>query len=248
MSRGVSVGRTRALEVLDARPGTRVLDLACGPGTLGRRLAAAVSPGGEVVGVDLAPGMIALARAANIPSARFELMDIEHLAFEDGSFDGAICGHGFQYASDLSRALRQARRVLRPNGRLAASVPLGGRPEAIWVQLDSVINRWLPPAPVAIDQAPTRAIVQDAAVFRQAALDAGFDVAAVELISEDVHWESVEQLVAGFMDWVDCAARIEGMDDVRRQAIMDDAIETLRQDHPGRIITKGQNHVLLARA
>jgi ubiquinone/menaquinone biosynthesis C-methylase UbiE len=79
MSRGESLGRLRALELVDARPGMQVIDLACGPGTLSRRLAAMVSPGGEVVGVDLATGMIALARAMAISSARFELMDIEHL-------------------------------------------------------------------------------------------------------------------------------------------------------------------------
>ena len=248
MSRGESAGRARALEALAAKPGMRVLDLACGPGTLTRRLAASVSPDGLVIGVDLAPGMIQLASGLDIPLARFELMDIEQLAFDDGSFDAAICGHGLQYASDLPRALREARRVLRPEGRLAASVPLGGRQEAVWVQLDSVIDKWLPPAREAIDQAPTRATVQDAAAFRGEALDAGFESATVELIEEDVHWESAEQLVTSFMSWVDCAARIEGMDDFRRQAIMEDAVVTLRQDHPGRIVTKGRNHVLLASA
>jgi len=94
MSRGESAGRIRALDALDARPGMRILDLACGPGTLSRRLAAAVSPDGHVIGVDLAPGMIELAQAMQIPSARFQLMDIEQLAFDDGSFDAVICGHG----------------------------------------------------------------------------------------------------------------------------------------------------------
>jgi ubiquinone/menaquinone biosynthesis C-methylase UbiE len=248
MSRGESAGRIRALDALDARPGMRILDLACGPGTLSRRLAAAVSPDGHVIGVDLAPGMIELAQAMQIPSARFQLMDIEQLAFDDGSFDAVICGHGFQYASDLPRALREARRVLRPQGRLAASVPIGSRGEAVWIQLDSVIDRWLPPAPEAVDQAPTRATVQDAAAFKQVALDAGFKFATVELVEEEVLWESAEQLVTSFMSWVDCATHIEGMDDFRRQAIMDDAVMTLRQDHPGRIVTKGRNHVLLARS
>jgi ubiquinone/menaquinone biosynthesis C-methylase UbiE len=248
MSRGESAGRARALEALDAKPGMRILDLACGPGTLSRRLAAAVSPGGLVIGVDLAPGMIQLAQALGIPSARFQLMDMEQLAFDDGSFDAVTCGHGLQYASDLPRALKEARRVVRTTGRLAASVPLGSRREAVWAQLDSVIDRWLPPAQEAVDQAPTRAIVQDAAALRQAALDAGFASATVELIEEEVRWESAEQLVTSFMSWVDCAARIEGMDDFRRQAIMEDAVTTLRQEHPGRIVTKGRNHVLLASA
>jgi ubiquinone/menaquinone biosynthesis C-methylase UbiE len=246
MSRGESAGRMRALQVLDARPGMKVLDLACGPGTLSRRLAASVAPDGAVTGVDLAPGMIELARAMRLPRARFAVMDMEQLSFGEGSFDAAVCGHGFQYASDLPQALREARRVLRPAGHLAASVPIGSRTEAVWVQLDSVIDRWLPPAPEAADQAPTRATVQDAPAFRQAALDARFATATVELIEEEVLWESAEQLVSSFMSWVDCAARIEGLDDLRRQAIMDDAVMTVRADHPGQIVTKGRNHVLLA--
>jgi len=246
MSRGESAGRMRALEALGARRGMRILDLACGPGTLSRRLVAAVSPGGEVIGVDLAPGMIELAKALHLPSARFALMDIENLAFDAESFDAAICGHGFQFVSDLPRALSEARRVLRPRGRLSASVPIGSYGEAVWIQLYAVIDRWVPPAPETVDQALTRGTVQDGAAFQQAALDAGFESATVELIEEVVLWASAEQLVKGFMGWVDCAARIEGMDEIRRQAIMDDAVVTLRRDHPGRIVTRGRNHVLLA--
>lgn len=248
MSRGESVGRIRALELVDARPGMRILDLACGPGTMSRRLAAMVSPGGEVIGVDLAPGMVALARSMNISATRFELMDIEQLAFADESFDAAVCGHGLHFVPDLSRALTEARRVLRPEGRLAASVPVTTRNEAVWALLDSVMDRWLPPAPEAVDQGPTRAAVQDAAAFRHAALEAGFATAKVELVEEDVHWESAEHMVANCLGWVDYAARLEGMDGVRRQTIMDDAIATLRRDHPGRIETKGRNHVLFAQA
>lgn len=138
--------------------------------------------------------------------------------------------------------------MLRPRGRLAASVPIGSYGEAVWIQLYAVIDRWVPPAPAAVDQGTTRATLEDAAAFRQAALEAGFESATVELIEEAVLWESAEQLVALFMSWVDCAARIEGMDEVRRQAIMDDAVMSLRPDHPGKIVTKGRNHVLLARA
>jgi len=90
--------------------------------------------------------------------------------------------------------------------------------------------------------------VQDTVAFRQSAIEAGFGSATVELVEEKVYWQSAEHLVTSFMSWVDYAARIEGIDDDRRQDIMDDAIEALRRDHPGRIETKGRNHVLLARA
>lgn len=243
MSRGESLGRLRALAVVDARPGMRIIDLACGPGTLSRRLAAMVSPGGEVVGVDLAPGMIELACAMEIPGTRFELMDIEHLTFDDESFDAAVCGHGFQFVPDLPVALREARRVLRANGRLGASVPLSSRSERAWTLLDSAMDRWLPPAPKAADLSET---VRDATAFKEAALAAGFATARVELVEEDVHWESAEQMVANFMGWVDYAARLEGTDEIRRQAIREDAVETLLREFPGAIVTKGRNHVLLA--
>jgi ubiquinone/menaquinone biosynthesis C-methylase UbiE len=248
MSRGESTGRMRALQLIDARPGMRILDLACGPGTLSRRLAEMVSPGGEVVGVDLAPGMVALARSMNVANARFEIMDIEALAFDDESFDAAVCGHGFQFVPDLTRSLREARRVLRRSASLSASVPISSRSnDSVWSLLDTVVDRWLPPAPEAIDQSLTRETIQDAQAFQQAALDGGFADARVELIEESVHWESADHLVANFMGWWDCASRMEGMDEVRRQAIMDDAIETLLPEYPGTIETKGRNHVLFAR-
>lgn len=246
MSRGEARGRVRVIELLDARPPMHVVDLACGPGTLTARLAQLVSPGGHVVGVDLAPGMIELARAAGIANARFEVMDIERLAFPDASFDAAACGHGLQFAPDLAQALSEARRVLRPNARFAASVPLQGRSEPVWAMLDAVMDRWLPKAPSAIDGRTTRDAVNDAAAFASAARDAGFAAAEVEVVEEKVHWESAEQLVSLFTSWWDCSARLEGIDLDRRQRLVDDATATLRAAYPGAIETTGRNHVLFA--
>lgn len=246
MSRGEALGRLRVIELVEARPGMRILDLACGPGTLTRRLAPQVAPDGEVVGVDLAPGMLDLARAVGIANATFEVMDIERLSFPDASFDGAVCGHGIQFAPDLRRALGEARRVVRPGARLAASVPLAGACDPVWAVLDRVVERRLPAVPVATDQQATRAVVMDSEKFRHAALDAGFDTANVEVIDERVRWESAGQLVSMFMSWWDCAARMEGVDPNRRQAFSDDAIATLEAEYPGAIETVGRNHVLIA--
>lgn len=248
MARDEARGRRRVIELAAARPGMRIIDLACGPGNLTRRLAPQVAPGGEVVGVDLAPGMIELARAAGIANARFEVMDIEQLSFADASFDAAVCGHGLQFAPDLARALREARRVLKGGGRLAASVPVDAVKELVWELLDSVVDRWLPPAPEVIDQQPTRAAVRDLGAFRKAALDAGFTSARVEVVEEVVVWPSAEHLVSMCMGWWDFAARLEGIDPLRRDAFTKDAIATLTQRHPGAIETTGRNHVLVAEA
>jgi ubiquinone/menaquinone biosynthesis C-methylase UbiE len=246
MAHGEARGRLRVLELVHARPGMRILDLACGPGTLARRLAAQVAPGGKVVGVDLAPGMIELARAARIPNARFEVMDIEQLSFDGASFDAAACGHGLQFAPDLGAALREARRVLRPAGRLAASVPVDTTKDLVWSLLDDVVDRWLGPAPQAADQRSTRDAVSDIERFRQAAVDAGFATADVESIEENVKWPSAEQFVSQFAGWWFYASRMEVINDDRRQEFIDEAVKTLRVSYPGSFETTGRNHVLFA--
>jgi ubiquinone/menaquinone biosynthesis C-methylase UbiE len=248
MARGEARGRTRVIELARARPGMRILDLACGPANLSRRLAAQVGPGGEVVGIDLAPGMIELARSARIPNARFEVMDIERLKFADATFDVAVCGHGLQFAPDLSHALREARRVLRAGGSLAASVPISPVKDSVWSLLDGVIDRWLPPAPKMVDQKATRETVGNREAFRQAALDAGFASATVEVVEEVVQWESAEHVVSMFTRWWDCASRMESVDPSGREGFMEDALATLKREHPGPITTTGRNHVLDARA
>jgi len=248
MARGEARGRQRVLELLAAKPGMRVLDIACGPGTLSRPIAAQVAPDGEVFGIDLAPGMIELARASGIPNATFEVMDMERLTWPDASFDAGACGHGLQFVPDLVMALREAHRVLRPRARFAASVPLNGGTRRPWIVLDEVADRWLPPAPVAADQQATRATIGDPGAFRDAALQAGFAHAEVEAIDEKVVWQSAEQLVARCMSWWDLASRVEALQPERREAFMEDAITTLRREHPGPIETHGRNHVLFALA
>lgn len=245
MSRGEARGRQRVIDLVDARPGMRILDLACGPGTLSRPLAALVAPDGEVVGVDLALGMLERARLGRIVNARFEVMDIEELAFADASFDAAVCGHGLQFAPHVDRALGEARRVLRRGGRFAASVPVSGIRQSVTALLDSVVDRWLPPAP-HVDESGTRRLVADQAAFEAAALSAGFDSARVEVIEERVRWESAEQLVGLCTSWWDCAARLDEIDTERRDGFIDDALTTLRRDFPGPIETSGRTHVLYA--
>ena len=246
MSRGEARGRQRAIELLEAAPGMRVLDLACGPGNLTARVAPLVFPGGAVVGVDLAPGMIERARKRRIAGATFEVMDIEQLAFPDASFDAALCGHGLQFVPDLARALAEARRVLRPGARFAASVPVGSPSQGVLDLLGAVVDRHLPPPPRPVDQDTTRRLVSDPEALAAAARVASFESARVETIEEKVVWQSAEQLVALCTSWWDCAVRMEGLDAGARAMFVDDAIATLARDHPGRIETTARNLILLA--
>jgi SAM-dependent methyltransferase len=98
--------------------GTRLLDAACGPGTTA---AAAAARGAEPVGVDLARGMVELARKRH-PALRFIPGDVEHLPFEDGSFDAVVAGFLLHHLPDPDRAVAELARVLVPGGRIAATV------------------------------------------------------------------------------------------------------------------------------
>lgn len=97
-----------------------VLDLGCGTGVLSARL---VLAGARVSAVDLAPEMVEVARARleGVP-ARVAVMDAEALELPDAGFDVVVACCSLMFCAEPGRALAEARRVLRPGGRLAAAV------------------------------------------------------------------------------------------------------------------------------
>jgi ubiquinone/menaquinone biosynthesis C-methylase UbiE len=114
------------VELARVGEGDRVLDLGCGAGATLLPAARRVGEHGEVIGIDLAPRMVARTRMAirdaGLANARAEEMDAAALEFEDGSFDAVLCGFGLTALADPDAALAEARRVLRPDGAFAVSV------------------------------------------------------------------------------------------------------------------------------
>jgi SAM-dependent methyltransferase len=103
------------LDAAGATRGTRVLDVACGPGWLS---AAAAQRGASVTGVDFAKQMLVIARV-RCPEATFHEGDAEHLPCEAGQFDAVVCNLGFPHFPNPERAIAEAFRVLTPGGRYA---------------------------------------------------------------------------------------------------------------------------------
>jgi ubiquinone/menaquinone biosynthesis C-methylase UbiE len=101
------------------KAGERVLDVGCGTGIAA---AAAHAAGAEVVGLDGAPGMIAIARR-DVLGVDFRVGDFNALPFEDGAFDAIISSHALLFAEDRTAALREWRRVCHSGGHLSLSVP-----------------------------------------------------------------------------------------------------------------------------
>ena len=104
------------------RPGLRLLDIGCGPGSITVDLAALVAPG-EVIGVDREPAVLeearTLAAARGLGNVHFDPADIYALPFEDDSFDVVYAHQVFQHLARPIVGLGEAKRVLRPGGLLA---------------------------------------------------------------------------------------------------------------------------------
>ena len=144
----------RLVELAQIPPGARVLDVATGRGALLFPAAEQVGPAGQVVGIDVAEGMIretsAEVQRRALTNVQLEQMDAEHLAFPDASFDVVLCGFALFFFPQLQRALAEFRRILKPGGRRSgeqrdegggrsAGFPTGGGVLAV--------STWGPPDP-----------------------------------------------------------------------------------------------------
>jgi len=128
------IWKRHLVNALPELPDPVCLDLACGTGDL-TLLLADQYPGGDILGLDLTPSMLELARARVArPQVRFQLGDMARTGLEPGSVDLVTGGYALRNAGDLAETLREVHRVLRPGGRadfLDFSKPPGRAGQAV---------------------------------------------------------------------------------------------------------------------
>jgi SAM-dependent methyltransferase len=172
------------LDLVAVDAGSRVLELACGPGGLGLAAAERVGPTGLVVVSDVVPEMTAIAagRACErgLTNVQAVVRDLEDIEEPDASYDVVVCREGLMFATDPGRAACEITRVLRPAGRLALAV-WGPRARNPWLGLvfDAVSEQLgMPVPPPGI---PGPFALADAATLTRLLRDAGLvDVAVAE--------------------------------------------------------------------
>jgi trans-aconitate methyltransferase len=120
------------LELLNPRPGERILDLGCGEGSLTEKIVAA---GATVVGADASEEMVAGARARGLDA---RLIDAERLPFE-GEFDAVFSNAALHWVRDHDAMLAGVHRALKPGGRFVAEFGGHGNIAAIQVAIRSVL-------------------------------------------------------------------------------------------------------------
>jgi SAM-dependent methyltransferase len=110
------------IEQLELQPGQTVLELAAGPGDTGFLAAELIRPGGTLISSDGTEAMLGVARerarAFGIDNVEFRRLEIEWIDLETASVDAILCRWGFMFAFDRGAAFSEARRVLRPLGRM----------------------------------------------------------------------------------------------------------------------------------
>jgi ubiquinone/menaquinone biosynthesis C-methylase UbiE len=114
------------LDLAEIRTGSRVLDIAAGTGDQTLLAAERVGPTGYVLATDLSANMLKLAadaaQAAGFTNVETRVIDAQNIDLEPDSFDAAICQLGLFLFSDPANVLRAMRRVVRPEGKVAALV------------------------------------------------------------------------------------------------------------------------------
>ncbi len=111
----------RVLDAARAAQGHRVLDVACGTGVLAREAARRVAPSGKVTGLDINPGMLAVAERL-APAIEWRQGAAESLPFADATYDVVVSQFGLMFFTDRHKAVEEMLRVLRPEGQLAVAV------------------------------------------------------------------------------------------------------------------------------
>jgi ubiquinone/menaquinone biosynthesis C-methylase UbiE len=180
------------LDRIAPRPGEDVLDVACGTGIVARGVAPLVDPGGTVTGLDVNPAMLQMARTLPVPEGvpvTWEQGRAESLPFEDASFDVVLCQQGIQFFADRAGAVREMRRVLRPGGRVGASIWRSPEHQSVKGALLRALQEMFgPDAAVAYS-------FGDANAVRQLFVDAGFDDGRVEAVRRQMREPSADRMV-----------------------------------------------------
>jgi SAM-dependent methyltransferase len=188
------------MALANPQPGESVLDVACGTGVLTRPVAKAIEPNGRVVGLDLKSGMLEVARKIALnPSSTAPIEwhegDASAIPFENETFDIVFCNFGLMFFPDRVAALKEMRRVLKTDGRLAL---------AVWGSIAKC------PGQMAMKESWGRHFPEEAELFdaqhalgdpeavRSLLQDAGYRDLSVQTVMGVVHLSSPEHLARSY--------------------------------------------------
>ena len=219
---------TQLLDLAGVEPGERVLDVACGTGIVARRAAARVGVGGVVTGSDVNEGMleVAAATATDLPvRIEWHRADATALPLPDGAFDVVCCQQGLQFVPDPPLALREARRVLAPGGRLALAVWRAIDHHPVFAALVRALERHAGPGTAALMRAPFAGPGREE--LRRLLSETGFDKVRVRIASFPARFPSPGELLRRQAASSPLGAPLTALDEQPRRALARELDQTL---------------------
>ena len=194
--RYMRVCASRLVELVGLPSGATVLDVATGTGWAALAAARTVGSTGQVVGVDLSPGMLAQARRkaamAHLTNVVFREGDAQHLDFPPHSFDAVLCAAAIFFLPDMLAAVREWQRVTKPGGQVAFST--GG--DTLFHPMRAMLNARLSSYGVRLPSQPPNQRLTDPEQCRALLREAGCAHIAVHteqlgyyLRDVDEYWE-----------------------------------------------------------
>jgi SAM-dependent methyltransferase len=188
----------------DPQPGQVVIDIASGPGDLAFQVAERVGDTGRVMSTDFAPEMVEVSRrlgeARGLENVEHAVLNAERMSLEDDCVDAAVCRWGYMLMADPAAALRETRRVLRPEGRLAFAVwaPADRNPWAAIPGMTLVQRGHMPPPQPG---APGIFALGDRDLLGEMTIAAGFSEPLIEEVGfefryadADYFWDTLVRL------------------------------------------------------
>ncbi len=221
------------IDLAHPQEGDRVLDVACGTGIVARLVAHRVGPAGAVVGIDLNPAMLAVARTVwstgshSGAPVQWQEASADKLPFPNASFNVAYCQLGLQFFADRLSALREMHRVLVAGGRLALMVWGAIAESPGFAALADSLERRVGQAAANIMRSPFGlAEVDELAALVRAP---GFHDVAVRRQIGTVRFPSVEKFVASYVNGSPLAGLVSQADNAAREALIADVGNALER-------------------
>lgn len=228
--------------------GDRVLDVACGTGVVTRIAAQRAGLTGHAIGVDLNPGMIAVAKslpAPDSPPIEWLVRNALDLRLPDSSFDVVLCQQGLQFFPDKTLALKEMRRVLVDGGRLAFSVwnNIGLYNAAVSEALSTFVNEETATRFCASRKVP------GSDELRRLTTEAGFTAVEVDVGRIEVHLPSLDEFVLEHLAATPVAAPVAAADPAARKKVGEHVKRQLQHyAENGGVTYPEETYVITARA